>query len=149
MTIELIAVALCSLVIHEWAHAAVADREGDPTPRLLGRLTANPAAHLDPIGSLIVPVVTYAALGVALGWCRPVPLTPARMRHGRRSLARTLAAGPAANLGLAGIGALCGYGTGARVNLGVACFNLLPVGTLDGGRLLRLALTTDETEKEQ
>ena len=144
MTIELIAVALCSIVLHEWAHAAVADLEGDPTPRLLGRLTANPAAHLDPIGSLIVPAVTYAALGLALGWCRPVPLTPASMRHGRRSLARTIAAGPAMNLVLAGVCAIVGYYPGASVNLALACFNLLPVGTLDGGRLLRLALTKGE-----
>src|SRR5690606_12794952 len=98
----LIATGLASIVLHEWAHAAVADLEGDPTPRRLGRLTVNPAAHLDPIGSLIVPVVTYAAIGLALGWCRPVPLTPASMRHGRRSLARTIAAGPAMNLAIAG-----------------------------------------------
>jgi len=71
------------------------------------------------------------------------------MRHGRRSLARTIAAGPAANLVLAGIYGLVGYYPGASVNLGLAFFNLLPVGTLDGGRLLRLALTTDETKEEQ
>src|SRR5690606_33328992 len=76
MTIELIAVVLCSMVIHEWAHASAADLEGDPVPRDMGRLTLNPFAHLDPFGSLIVPVVTFAALGLALGWCRPIPLKP-------------------------------------------------------------------------
>ena len=149
MTIELIAVVLCSIVIHEWAHAAVADREGDPTPRLLGRLTLHPAAHLDPIGSVAVPAVLSLTLGAAIGWCRPVPLTPARMRHGRRSLARTIAAGPAANLVLAGICGIVGYYPGASVNLALAAFNLIPIGSLDGGRLLRLALTTDETKGEQ
>ena len=140
MTIELIAVAMCSMVIHEWAHAAVADLEGDPVPRDMGRVTLNPFAHLDPFGTALVPVVTYAALGIALGWCRPVPLGPWYLRRGRRSHALVLAAGPAANLVLAGLCALCGYGTGARVNLALAAFNLLPIGSLDGGRLLRLAL---------
>lgn len=139
MTIELIAVVLCSMVIHEWAHASAADLEGDPTPRLLGRLTLNPFAHLDPIGSVVVPIVMFLTLGAAIGWCRPVPLTPARMRHGRRSLARVIAAGPAMNLALAGVCAIVGYHEGASVNLALAFFNLLPVGTLDGGRLLRLA----------
>src|SRR5690606_8735491 len=92
MTIELIAVAMCSMVIHEWAHAAVADLEGDPVPRDMGRVTLNPFAHLDPFGTVLVPVVTYAALGIALGWCRPVPLGPWYLRRGRRSHALVLAA---------------------------------------------------------
>ena len=139
MTIALIAVALCSMVIHEWAHAAVADLEGDPVPRDMGRVTLNPFAHLDPFGSLVVPVVTFAALGLALGWCRPIPLKPMPL-YRRGAYARVIAAGPAANLMLAGIFGLVGYEAGARVNLALAAFNLIPIGSLDGGRLLRLAL---------
>src|SRR5690606_2400873 len=112
----LIAIALCSMVIHEWAHAAVADLEGDPVPRDMGRVTLNPFAHLDPFGSLIVPVVTFAALGLALGWCRPIPLQPMSL-YRRGAYARVIAAGPAANLMLAGICGLVGYEAGARVNL--------------------------------
>src|SRR5512138_263114 len=90
----LLPVFLLALTIHEFAHGWVAHRLGDPTARLEGRLTLNPLAHLDPIGTL-------AILLIGFGWARPVPVDPRRFRQPRRDAVLVAAAGPASNLLLA------------------------------------------------
>lgn len=127
-------IALGSLVVHEWAHGWTAAALGDPLPRLLGRHRPNPFAHLSPVGSLLLPI-TLAAVGLPpVGWGRPLPFSSARL--GRRRSLVVLAAGPAANLFLALVGLLAGWRDLAVVNAVLCGFNLLPLGTLDGRRIL-------------
>ncbi|HEX16272.1 MAG TPA: site-2 protease family protein [Deltaproteobacteria bacterium] len=155
---------LAAVTFHEVAHGWVADRLGDPTPRLAGRLTLNPIKHLDPIGTLVFFVTRM------IGWARPVPINPLNFRDPRRGMMWVALAGPAANVVLAmGCGVL--YRTltslpvsaaspfanvliplvlmlhiGVVVNLGLALFNLIPVPPLDGGRILAGLLPRERAE---
>jgi len=136
-----------ALSVHEYAHARVADELGDPTPRLAGRLTLNPLAHLDPIG-------TIALLIFRFGWGKPVPIDPYNFRNPRKDQALVALAGPASNfvtaLIFAGIFHLFSLSVPELVgplffsliisivimNLGLGIFNLLPFGPLDGAKIL-------------
>ncbi len=93
---------LLAMVLHEYAHGWVANRYGDSTARLAGRLTMNPLAHVDPFGTVILPLLCLLLPGgFFLGWAKPVPVNPARLRDPRRHMALVAAAGPAMNLILA------------------------------------------------
>jgi Zn-dependent protease len=93
---------LFAMVLHEYAHGWVADRCGDSTAKLQGRLTMNPLAHIDPFGTIILPLLCLAMPGgFFLGWAKPVPIDPRGMRQPRRDMALVAAAGPAMNLVLA------------------------------------------------
>lgn len=126
------------ITIHEFAHALVADRLGDPTPRFSGRLTLNPLAHLDPLGSIMLIIAGF-------GWGKPVPIDTYNFSHPRRDENLVAFAGPLSNiivfiiLGLLNL-VLPQFGplwfTGARLNLFLAFFNLLPLPALDGSHIL-------------
>src|SRR5438477_4291542 len=94
-------VLLFSLTVHETAHAWTADRLGDPTARLLGRVSLNPIVHADLIGTVLFPLLAIAGGVPLIGWAKPVPVDVRRLRHGRRDYVLVAAAGPASNLLLA------------------------------------------------
>jgi Zn-dependent protease len=153
-----ILVLLFSLTIHELAHAWVADRLGDPTARRLGRVSLNPLVHMDPIGTVLFPLLAALSGVPLIGWAKPVPVNLANLRRQRRDYVLVAAAGPASNLVLAFLAGLAlqtmpvspqYIGTldisapiailtmkAVEINVLLALFNMVPIPPLDGGNVL-------------
>jgi Zn-dependent protease len=151
-------VLLFSLTVHEMAHAWTADVLGDPTARLLGRVSLNPLVHADPIGTILFPLVAMISGAPLLGWAKPVPVNARYLHHPRRDFVMVAAAGPASNLVIAlGAGLVMmvlpvspqTYGEAnvsgplamtlsyaMQLNVLLAVFNMLPIPPLDGGNVL-------------
>ena len=152
-------VLLCSLTVHEAAHAWTSDRLGDPTARLLGRVSLNPAVHIDPIGTIAFPLIAMITGAPLLGWAKPVPVNITRLRgHWKRKYMAIAAAGPASNLVMAVIASLVLHVLPAQqleptlesalaplilflqiavfINVLLAVFNMVPIPPLDGGNVL-------------
>ena len=139
---------LLAITFHEVAHGWTADKLGDPTARLAGRLTLNPLAHLDPIGALMLIVVKF-------GWAKPVPVNPYNLRRPLRDMVWVAAAGPTANFLLAALSLVAfRWSVGFElpfvtvpfrelcrwsyiINLNLAAFNLIPIPPLDGSQILK------------
>jgi Zn-dependent protease len=150
-----IAILMLSVVVHEVSHGYAADRLGDPTARLAGRLSLNPLRHLDPIGSVVVPLLTFFSAGIVFGWAKPVPFNPYNLR-GRWGEALVAGAGPLSNIIIAlvfGLGLRFGLGPALAggflsdsavsliasiviINIVLAVFNLVPIPPLDGSKIL-------------
>ncbi len=156
MGIELIFIILIflfSVIIHEVSHGLAADALGDPTPRLAGRLSLNPLRHLDPFGSVLLPLLLiFSGSRFVFGWAKPVPINPLYLRDKKYGPAKVALAGPGANLLLAFI-----FGLFLRfsihwfphltrfylflsyivyINILLAVFNLIPLPPLDGSHIL-------------
>jgi len=149
-------VLLFSVVIHEVSHGVMALHLGDPTAKYAGRLTLNPLKHLDPIGSVILPIflILMAKLmggGIIFGWAKPVPINPYNFRDQKYGSAKVALAGPGSNLAVAlffglalrffpGLGTISGlylmFSFIVYINILLAVFNLLPIPPLDGSHIL-------------
>lgn len=149
-----------AITVHEVAHGWIAMRLGDPTAKMLGRLTLNPVKHIDPIGTLLVPGVLLVLGGIMFGWAKPVPVTWENLKNPRRDVALVAIAGPTANLIMAFLWAIVAKigsmlatnpdspyvylqyvgEAGIFINLILMILNLLPILPLDGGRVLAALL---------
>jgi Zn-dependent protease len=151
--LPLFVVLILSLSFHEAAHAWTADRLGDPTARRLGRLTLNPFAHIDWVGTVLFPLLAMFSGFPLIGWAKPVPVSWVNLRSPRRDFAIVALAGPVSNLILAvgaaalfeAVDATSGASMGlvwqllyrmVTLNVLLAVFNMIPVPPLDGGNVL-------------
>ncbi|MBS0358522.1 MAG: site-2 protease family protein [Proteobacteria bacterium] len=145
-----------AITVHEVAHGWVANQFGDPTAKMMGRLTLNPIKHIDPIGTLLVPGILFYLGGFIFGWAKPVPITWQNLKNPRRDMALVALAGPTANLIMA---ILWGFimkislllppnletlqmvlilmaKAGIMLNVVLMVLNLIPIPPLDGSRIL-------------
>lgn len=148
---------LFAITVHEVAHGWVARRLGDPTAFMMGRLTLNPLRHIDPVGTVLVPLIFLLLPGnFIFGWAKPVPVTWENLRKPKRDMALVALAGPTSNLLMAigwGLAAKLGYllagqfpfaglpmiymgSAGILINVILMVLNLLPLPPLDGGRVV-------------
>lgn len=150
------AVLLFSVIVHEVAHGYVALLNGDPTAKMMGRITFNPVPHIDPIGTVLLPLILLlSGSKILFGWARPVPVNPLNYRNYRWGEITVSAAGALSNLALAavfafllrlfpanpGVTFLAFYG--CSINVFLALFNLIPIPPLDGSHILAILLPRD------
>lgn len=144
-----------AITVHEVAHGWVANKLGDGTAKMLGRLTLNPIKHIDPIGTIVVPLVMVLMAGFAFGWAKPVPVSPRNFKNPRKDMAIVAVAGPLANVVMAifwvfflklvslvvsdiniARGLMAMAQAGIIINLVLFVFNLFPIPPLDGSKVL-------------
>lgn len=160
-----IIILVYSSILHEIAHGYVAYRLGDPTAKLMGRLTLNPMKHIDPFMSIILPLMMYLTSPIIFGGAKPVPIDPFNLKEGRKDIALVSLAGPLTNILLAVIAGFLihffypqmSLGEVSRINilgyifyeiltlnLLLAVFNLIPIPPLDGSKIFAFILPKKE-----
>lgn len=164
--IIILPILIYSAILHEIAHGLVAERLGDPTARLMGRITLNPIPHIDPIMSILLPLIlSLSPTHVIIGGAKPVPVDPFNFREPKKDMAIVSLAGPATNLLIAVVfGIVCriifpGFnldmilssgilgtilGTVVYINIILAIFNFIPIPPLDGSKVFALLLPDKE-----
>ena len=150
-------IMILAICVHEASHAIAANICGDKTALMLGRATLNPTSHIDPIGTVVMPALTFILGGMMFGWARPVPIREANMKDPKKDPALVAAAGPFSNFALALIFAALLYLTnllqantinlmkiictiGIQINISFMILNFLPIPPLDGSRVLSALL---------
>ena len=155
----IVPVLVVSMVLHEIAHAYVANRLGDPTARMLGRLTFNPLKHVDPMGTAMF-AITYLTSGFMFGWAKPIPVQPRFFNRPHQDMAIVAIAGPIVNLAIAWATAVVAVqlipdATGLvaqfvslafATNVLLAVFNMMPIPPLDGSRVLAAFMPREMAE---
>lgn len=162
-TIVFFASLIVAIILHEISHGVVANALGDDTAKRAGRLTLNPVPHIDPFGSIVLPALGALTGVPVIGWAKPVPVNPARLRKPRRDMLVVSLAGPCTNFALAAVAAVVArsqfHPNGAlsffvadlpmrvlipfvfaEVNLFLGVFNFLPIPPLDGAALIERVL---------
>ena len=150
-------ILIISIIVHEVAHGLMAEKEGDPTARMLGRITLNPLKHIDMIGSVILPLILILTnAGFVIGWAKPVPYNVDNLKNGNKSIAKVAIAGIIVNLCIAiffglliRLSIILGFTNQAFIeitsiivmlNIVLAMFNSIPLAPLDGFRFLEAVL---------
>jgi Zn-dependent protease len=165
-TVIFFASLIVAIILHEISHGVVANALGDDTAKRAGRLTLNPIPHIDPFGSIILPALGALTGVPVIGWAKPVPVNPARLRNPRRDMLVVSLAGPGTNFALAAVAAVVARSqfhindvrsnliadlplpvlmpfVFAEVNLFLGVFNFLPIPPLDGASLVERVLPRD------
>ena len=144
-----------ALSVHEASHAYVADKLGDPTAKIAGRLSLNPLAHIDPFGTIILPLLLAISGAPAFGWAKPVMIDPRNFKNPPRHNFLTALAGPVSNVLFAFLVALIARFTTSipvlhsvlvllvQINIILALFNILPIPPLDGSKVWNLVLSQE------
>ncbi len=166
VTVTFFAALIFAIILHEISHGVVANLLGDDTAKRAGRLTLNPIPHIDPFGSIVLPALGALTGVPVIGWAKPVPVNPARLRNARRDMLVVSLAGPGTNFALAAVAAVVArsqfHRNGAdfvlfadlplrvlvpflfaEVNLFLGVFNFLPIPPLDGAALIERVLPRD------
>jgi Zn-dependent protease len=150
-----------AITVHEAAHGWMAERYGDKTARMLGRITVNPIKHIDPLGTVLVPILTYLFVGFPFGWAKPVPVDWRNFQNPRKDMGMVALAGPMSNLLMAliwtlavllgqlitpysqwlGLPLILMGGMGMFFNIALMVLNLVPIPPLDGSRVLNVFLS--------